>query len=177
MKFIEAPLAGAFIVELDPRSDERGWFARTFDRDAFERRGLAAEILQESTSFNARRGTLRGMHFQAAPHEETKLVRCTRGAIYDVVVDLRPGSATFCRWHGVELTPDCGCALYVPKGMAHGFLTLADDSEVAYQMTAPHVPEQACGVRYDDPVFAIAWPQEPSVVSERDRSYPDFAPS
>lgn len=176
MNFVELPLAGAFVVEFEARADDRGWFARTFDRDAFADHGLAADVLQESASFNIRRGTLRGMHFQAAPHAETKLVRCTRGAVFDVIVDLRLGSATFCGWYGIELTPDTGRALYVPKEMAHGFLTLADGSEVAYQMTVPYVPEHARGVRYDDPAFAITWPHEPLVVSARDCSYPDFVP-
>ena len=131
--------------------------------------------MQQSASFNARRLTLRGMHYQAEPHAERKLVRCTRGAIYDVIVDLRPGSETYCRWFGIELSADDGRALYVPTGLAHGFLTLADDTEVAYSMADPYVPDAARGVRFDDPAFGIDWPAQPLIVSERDRGYPDLA--
>lgn len=175
MRFADAPLAGAVVIEPARLEDDRGWFARTFDRAAFEARGLAADVLQESNSFSARRGTLRGMHYQADPYGENKLVRCARGAIYDVIVDLRPASDTRCGWFGIELTAENGRMLYIPSGMAHGFLTLADATEVAYQMTDPYVPSYARGVRFDDPAFAIDWPAPPDVISERDRSYPDFA--
>lgn len=175
MRFSDAPLAGAVVVEPERHEDERGWFARTFDRDAFAERGLASAVLQQSASFNAHRLTLRGMHLQSEPHGERKLVRCTRGAIYDVIVDLRPASETYCEWFGIELSAQDGRALYVPQGMAHGFLTLADETEVAYQMADPYVPSAGRGVRFDDPAFAIDWPAAPLVVSERDRGYPDFA--
>lgn len=175
MRFADASLAGAVVIEPERQEDERGWFARTFDRAEFQSHGLAADVLQQSSSFNPRRGTLRGMHYQADPHGETKLVRCTRGAIYDVIVDLRPASATYCRWFGIELTADNGVMLYIPTGVAHGFLTLAEATEIAYQMTAPHMPSHARGVRFDDPAFAIRWPAAPAVVSDRDRSHPDFA--
>jgi dTDP-4-dehydrorhamnose 3,5-epimerase len=171
--FQALPLAGAFTVELEPVADERGFFARSFCRDAFRARGLAADYPQCSVSFNARRGTLRGMHYQAAPHAEAKLVRCTRGRLYDVIVDLRPESHTCCRWVGVELDAARRNALYVPEGFAHGFLTLEDETEVFYQISHAYVPESARGVRYDDPAFGIRWPAAPSVISERDRSYPD----
>lgn len=175
MRFVETPLAGAVVIEPERHEDERGWFARTFDRAEFEAHGLAAGVLQQSASFNARRGTLRGMHYQAEPDGETKLVRCTRGAAFDVIVDLRPASTTYCDWFAIELTADDGRALYVPKGVAHGFLTLADSTEIAYQMTDPYVPAQGRGVRFDDPAFGIEWPAQPVVISERDRGYRDFA--
>lgn len=175
MRFVDAPLAGAVVIEPERHEDERGWFARTFDRDAFAARGLACDLLQQSTSFNAGRGTLRGMHHQAQPHGETKLVRCTRGAVYDVIVDLRPDSDTYCGWFAIELTAEDGRQLYIPEGVAHGYLTLADATEIAYAMSAPYVPSSARGVRYDDPAFAIRWPAPPDAISERDRSYPDFA--
>jgi dTDP-4-dehydrorhamnose 3,5-epimerase len=175
MNFRDTAIPGACIVEPERHEDARGFFARTWDSDEFAGQGLADRVVQTSISYNRLKGTLRGMHFQAAPYEETKLVRCTAGAIYDVVVDLRPDSPAFKRWAGVELSAENRLALYVPEGCAHGFLTLADDSEVAYQMSSPHVPEAARGVRYDDPAFEIAWPDEIVVVNERDASYPDFA--
>jgi dTDP-4-dehydrorhamnose 3,5-epimerase len=174
VRFVETPLAGAFVIEPERHEDERGWFARTFDRDELAARGLRSDVLQQSTSFNARRGTLRGMHWQAEPHGECKLVRCTRGAAYDVAVDLRRDSATYCEWFGLELSPDDGVALYIPKGFAHGFVTLADATEIAYAMSDPHVPESARGARFDDPAFGIEWPQEVVVISARDRGHPDF---
>jgi len=171
------PLAGAHVVELERIGDERGSFARTFDREQFAAAGLDDRIAQCSTSFNLAAGTLRGMHYQAAPHEEAKLVRVTRGALFDVIVDLRAGSATFRQWFGIELDAESGRALYVPPGLAHGFQTLAERTEVLYQINAPYVPEAARGVRFDDPAFAIAWPPPPAglVISERDRTFPDFA--
>lgn len=158
------------MVEPERIHDERGFFARTYD---------AAElgpVVQMSTSFNARAGTLRGLHFQADPHGEDKLVRCTRGAIFDVAVDLRAGSPTLHRWFGAELSEENGVALWIPKGFAHGFLTLADDTEVVYQMSAFYAPEAARGLRWDDPAFAIRWPGPVRVISERDAGYPDFNP-
>ena len=168
-------IEGVHVVEPRLHEDDRGFFARTWDSDEFAEHGLAARVVQTSVSFNHRRGTLRGMHYQEEPHSETKLVRCTAGAVFDVAVDLRPRSPTFREWVGVELSADNRLALYVPEGCAHGFLTLADGSEVAYQMSAPHVAEAARGVRYDDPAFGIEWPGEILVVNERDRTYPDFS--
>ena len=174
MRFAETDVADSFVVELEPIRDERGWFARTFSTDEFAARGLATAVAQCNSSFNERAATLRGLHFQAEPHAEAKLVRCTRGAIWDVLVDLRPESPTFRRWTGVELTPENGRMLYAPVGTAHGFITLVGASEVLYQMSYPYVPDAARGVRFDDPAFGIDWPLAPDVISERDRGYPDF---
>ena len=174
MKFEQSPLPGAFVVDLDRKDDERGFFARTFCHDEFSEHGLVADYAQSSVSFNKRKGTLRGMHFQKKPHEETKLVRCTMGAIYDVIVDLRPGSPTQTRWFGIELSAVNRRAFYVPKGFAHGFITLADESEVLYQISTQFHPESAAGVRWNDPAFTIEWPLEAVVMSGRDRSYPDY---
>ena len=174
MKIQPTPLAGACIVELAPIEDERGFFARSFCQDEFRQHGLDAAVAQCNVSFNKRRGTLRGLHWQAAPHAEAKLVRCTRGAIWDVIVDLRQGSPTARQWHAVELTADNRHSLYIPAGFAHGFQTLADDSEVLYQMSAFYHPESARGVRWDDPVFAIRWPLKDPVMSPRDRAFPAF---
>jgi dTDP-4-dehydrorhamnose 3,5-epimerase len=177
MKLEQTPLPGAYVVELELLTDERGWFARTFDAEPLAAAGIEPTNVQSSVSFNARAGTLRGMHYQEAPHAEDKLVRCTRGAIYDVIVDLRPESETYCRWFGLELTPDDGRELLVPKGFAHGFQTLADSSEVHYQMSHPFVPGAGRGVRWDDPAFGIEWPPAARrVISERDATYPDFRP-
>lgn len=174
MRFEQSPLPGAFVVDLDRKDDERGFFARTFCRDEFAEHGLVADYPQSSVSFNKRKGTLRGMHFQKKPHEEAKIVRCTMGAIYDVIVDLRPGSPTQTRWFGIELSAANRRALYVPKGFAHGFITLADESEVLYQISTQFHPESAAGVRWNDPAFTIEWPVEALVMSGRDRSYPDY---
>jgi dTDP-4-dehydrorhamnose 3,5-epimerase len=178
MRFEQTPLPGAWRIEIDPLEDERGWFARTFDAAEFGARGIDPAIVQCSASFNARRDTLRGMHYQAEPHGEPKLVRCVRGAIFDVALDLRPGSPTYCRWYGERLSAENRCALHLPAGLAHGFQTLDDGCEVLYQIGRPHVPEAARGVRWDDPAFAIAWPPPVGVrtISVRDRSYPDFDP-
>lgn len=176
MRFIATPLPGTCVIELDRQEDDRGWFARTFDVDAFAAHGLEPQILQCNASFSARRDTLRGMHYQAPPHGETKLVRCVSGAIFDVAVDLRRDSPTFCDWHAVELTAENGRAFYIPDGCAHGFQTLAADSEVHYLMGHRYVPEAARGVRWDDPAFGIEWPPAAveRTISQRDRSYPDF---
>jgi dTDP-4-dehydrorhamnose 3,5-epimerase len=174
VRFTEAPLAGAWVIELELLRDERGFFARTFDAEEFRQRGLETAIVQCNTSFNERSGTLRGMHYQADPDGECKLVRSIRGAIYDVIVDLRADSETYCRWFAVELTADNALMLYVPKGLAHGFQTLTDGSEVAYQMSHVHVPAQARGVRWDDPAFEIEWPEAERTISDKDRSYPNF---
>ena len=175
MKFLPTPLAGAFVVELELLEDERGFFARSFCEKEFAAHGLDSRLVQCNVSFNRRRGTLRGMHFQAPPKGEAKLVRCTAGAIHDVIVDLRPASATYCRWFGVELTARNRRALYVPERFAHGFQTLADDSEVLYNMSEFFHPELARGVRWNDQRFAIEWPLPDPIVSKRDRGYPDFA--
>jgi dTDP-4-dehydrorhamnose 3,5-epimerase len=174
MIFTETNVSGVWMIDLDRRSDERGFFARTWDSTELAARGLNARLAQCSISYNARRGTLRGMHFQAAPHEEAKLVRCTAGAIFDVALDLRPASATFKEWFGAELSAENRRALYVPEGCAHGFLTLTDDSEVLYQISEFYAPAAARGVRWDDPAFGIEWPDEVVVITERDRAYPDF---
>jgi dTDP-4-dehydrorhamnose 3,5-epimerase len=159
MRFIETPLPGVWVVELEEIGDERGWFARTFDAKEFEERGLNPAVVQCNASFNARSGTLRGMHYQAEPHGESKLVRCTRG-----------------RWHGVELSAENRLSFYIPAGLAHGFQTLTDDSEVLYQMGHRYVPEAARGVRWDDPAFGIRWPASAGerLISERDRSFADW---
>ncbi|HUU89997.1 MAG TPA: dTDP-4-dehydrorhamnose 3,5-epimerase [Phycisphaerae bacterium] len=173
MIFTELPLAGAFLIEPEKVLDERGFFARTWCREEFAARGLCAEIVQCNISFNCRKGTLRGMHYQVAPHEEVKIVRCTIGAIYDVIIDLRPGSPTYRRWEGVELTAENRKMLYVPKGFAHGFQAIEDATEVFYQMSEFYHPESARGVRWDDPAFAVEWPlSEDLAISERDANYP-----
>jgi dTDP-4-dehydrorhamnose 3,5-epimerase len=174
MIFQETELAGVFEIGLEPKCDERGFFARSWCQQEFEQQGLSQRPVQCSISFNRKKGTLRGMHYQIEDYAETKLVRCTRGAIYDVAVDLRPHSATFMRWMGVELTSTNRHALYIPEGCAHGFLTLADDTEVLYQISETYHPEAARGVRWNDPAFNIAWPELVEVISERDRTYSDF---
>jgi dTDP-4-dehydrorhamnose 3,5-epimerase len=176
MLFTELDLAGAFIVAQQRHEDARGYFARTFCRDEFAAHGLACDFLQCSTSFNAHRGTLRGMHCQRAPYDEAKLVRCTRGMVLDVLLDLRPNSATFRHWQGVELTGDNGLSVYIPAGFAHGFQTLTDNAELLYQITERYHPEAAAGVRWDDPAFAIDWPISQPILAERDAGYADFFP-
>ena len=174
MTFHETKLSGVFEIHLQPKADDRGFFARTWCRKEFEAHGLDSRLVQCSLSFNRRTGTLRGMHYQAQPHAEAKLVRCTRGAIYDVVLDLRPESHTYKQWIAVDLTSDKRNMMYVPEGCAHGFLTLADETEVFYQMSEFYNPESSRGVRWNDPAFQIIWPAAIEVISERDRTYPDF---
>jgi dTDP-4-dehydrorhamnose 3,5-epimerase len=176
MIFKETDLAGAFLIEPERLEDERGFFARTFDRAIFKERGLVPDIVQCNVSFNRWKGTLRGMHYQTPPFAEDKLVRCTRGAIHDVIIDLRPDSATYLRHIGLSLTADNQEMVYVPKGFAHGFLTLVDDTEVTYQMSAPYAPDHARGIRWNDLAAGIRWPAEILVISERDRTLPDFEP-
>jgi dTDP-4-dehydrorhamnose 3,5-epimerase len=176
VKIVPTELPEAKLVELERIEDERGFFARSFCARDFQAEGLDPCVAQCNVSYNRRRGTLRGMHFQRAPYAEAKLVRCTRGGIYDVIVDLRPDSPSFRRWLAVELTDENRRALYVPPGFAHGFQTLADDCEVFYQMSEFYVPDAATGVRWNDPAFAIAWPIANPILSPRDASYPDFAP-
>jgi dTDP-4-dehydrorhamnose 3,5-epimerase len=176
MRFEESPIAGAWVIDIEPSSDRRGLFARTFDAGPFAERGLSAAFAQCSTSFNHEAGTLRGLHYQAEPYGECKLVRCTAGAAFDVMVDLRPESPTHRTWHAVELTHENRRAVYVPRGVAHGFQTLTDGCEVLYMIDVPFAPESARGVRWDDPAFAIDWPDPPGerVVSERDLAFPDY---
>lgn len=174
MTLVKTKIPGAFEIRLEPKSDERGFFARTWCQKEFESYGLDSRLAQCSVSFNARTRTLRGMHYQSAPYEETKVVRCTRGAVYDVVVDLRPSSRTYKNWASVVLTANERNMIYVPKGCGHGFLTLEDETEVLYQISEFYDPESARGVRWDDPAFRIEWPAEPMVLSERDRAYPNL---
>jgi dTDP-4-dehydrorhamnose 3,5-epimerase len=174
VKFTPAGLAGAYVIDLDRLEDERGYFARTFCRDEFAAHGLRSVFPQCNTSFNARKGTLRGMHYQEKPHEEAKIVRCTRGAIHDVIVDIRRDSPTYKKWVAVELTADNARMLYIPEGFAHGFQALADGSEVFYQMSATFHPESARGLRWNDPALAIRWPLASPIVSERDAAYLDL---
>ena len=172
---IEAtPLVGAYILRIEPCRDDRGFFARTWCAHELERYGLVARIAQSNTSFNNYAGTLRGMHFQAPPFEEVKIVRCTRGAIFDVIIDIRPSSPTFRQWFGIELDEVARTSLYVPKGFAHGFVTLADQTEVAYLMSDFYVPGADKGYRYDDPAFNIEWPHPIKHLSPKDQGWPDF---
>jgi len=176
MKWIGTPIEGAHVIEPEPIADERGFFARIWCAEEFASRGLNPHISQCSVSFNARKGTLRGMHYQAEPYAEAKLVRCSAGAIFDVIVDLRRASATFCKSFSVELTAANRKSLYIPEGFAHGFVTLDDNTEVIYQISQSYRPEYARGVRWDDPLFAIKWPVRDPIISARDRGFPDFAP-
>ena len=174
MIFEETPLAGAYVVRVERREDQRGFFARSWDVREFAAHGLAAVTVQANISYNTARGTLRGMHWQAAPYGETKLVRCTRGALYDVIVDLRPDSPTYRQWFGRELTQDNHTALYIPKEFAHGFITLEDATEATYLMSVEYQPGYDRGARHDDPAFGITWPTEIRVISDKDRLWPDF---
>lgn len=175
MRFEETKLRGAYLIEMERLEDERGFFARTWCEQEFAERGLESRIVQCNTSFNRKRGTLRGMHYQVAPDAEVKLVRCTMGAIYDVIVDLRTDSSTFKQWVGVELTAENRTMLYIPEGFAHGFQTLSDGAEVFYQMSSYYAPESARGVRWNDPAFGIEWPAAAArIISERDLNHPDF---
>lgn len=176
MIFRATSLPDAFIIEPELLGDARGWFARTWCRETFSERGLNGELAQCSLSYTRNSGTLRGMHYQRAPHTETKLVRVTRGAIYDVAVDLRPESETFCQWSAVELTADNRKMFYIPDGLAHGFVTLTDEAEVFYQISVPHEPASEAGVRWDDPAFNIDWPIDQPLLSRRDAAFPDFQP-
>jgi dTDP-4-dehydrorhamnose 3,5-epimerase len=175
VKFHKAELEGAYIIELDKLEDSRGFFARTWCQKELEAHGLAARVAQANVSFNTRAGTLRGMHYQVAPYEETKLIRCTRGALYDVIVDLRPDSPTYKTWMGVELTADNYKMLYVPANFAHGFVTLADDTEAIYFVSEFYTPGAEKGLRWNDPQFGISWPCPVDVISDKDASWPDFS--
>lgn len=176
MLFTETAIAGAWIVDVERHGDARGYFARTFDAEQFAARELRHRFPQCSVSHNARRGTLRGMHYQASPHEEAKLVRCTAGAVFDVLVDLRPLSNTYRGWIGVELTAESGRALYVPEGVAHGFQTLADASDVFYMISSSYEPSASRGYRWDDPAFGIVWPDvEERIMAQRDIAFAPFS--
>src|SRR6202034_747230 len=172
MIFKESPLPGAFIVDLELHSDERGFFARSYCPDEFAAQGLTTPLRQCSVSYNARKGTLRGLHYQVAPHEEYKLVRCTAGAIFDVIVDIRQSSPTYRRWYGTELTMANRLALFIPPGFAHGFVSLTDGAEVYYMISPAYAPEFSRGLRWSDPAFRIEWPLVPAVISARDAAYP-----
>jgi len=174
MKFMETSLKGAFVVEPVRHEDERGFFARSWCKEEFTSLGLNAGLLQCSISFNKQKGTLRGMHYQVKPYEEAKLVRCTMGSIYDVIIDLRADSPTFRKWFGVELKADNYKMLYIPQGLAHGFITLEDNSEVFYQISEFYHPECARGLRWNDPAFNIKWPEGSILINARDSGYPDF---
>jgi dTDP-4-dehydrorhamnose 3,5-epimerase len=174
MIFTETPIAGAFLIDLEPRGDERGFFARFFCEREFGAHGLSTHFVQANNSLSARRGTLRGMHYQLAPKAETKVVRCLRGALFDIVLDLRKGSPTFGKSFGAELSADNRRMMYVPKGFGHGFVTLTDDTEALYLVDEFYSPEHERGVRWDDPKFGIQWPVAPVVMSDKDRSYRDF---
>ena len=174
MKFLPTDIDGAHLIEWQPFDDERGYFARTRSDDEFAAHGLNNDLSECSVSFNNLRGTLRGMHYQASPHEETKLVMCVGGLIYDAIVDLRPDSPSYLKTFGAELSLANRRMLYVPAGVAHGFMTLEDSSYVQYQIGGNYVPDAARGVRWDDPQFAIDWPMQPAVISDRDRDYEDY---
>lgn len=176
MKFTETCLGGAFVIEPERLVDERGYFARTWCTREYEARGLNPRFVQCNTSYNRKKGVLRGMHFQAPPHAEAKLVRCTRGSVFEVIIDLRKTSPTYTKHFSVTLNVDNGQMLYIPEGFAQGFQTLEDDTEILYQMSEYYAPEYGRGVRWDDPVFRIAWPPADRIINSRDRNYPDFLP-
>lgn len=175
MIFKETAVKDAYIIEIERRTDDRGFFARTWCRKEFEAQGLNTNLVQANVAFNIKRGTLRGMHYQISPYEETKLIRCTKGAIYDVIIDIRRNSPTYMKWIGAELTADNYRMLYVPEGFAHGYQTLQDNSEVSYQVSQFYTPNSEQGVRWNDPAFKITWPEtEKVIISEKDRSWPDY---
>ena len=175
MRFLDTSLNGLVIVDPAPVTDERGAFTRVWCATEFREAGLRTRVVQCNVSTNTARGTLRGMHYQCEPHGEIKIVRCTSGVVFDVVIDLRPDSPTFCRWEGLELTSASGRMLYIPEGLAHGFQTLTDDATLEYQMSEYYAPDHARGVRWDDPLFGVNWPLPVSRISPRDASYSDFA--
>ena len=175
MIFTETDLKGVFVIELEKRGDERGFFARTFCRNEFVAHGLNPRLAQANMAYSRFAGTLRGMHYQVSPHAEAKLVRCTRGRIFDVAVDLRPDSATYCRWAGVELSADNYKMFYIPKGFAHGYMTLEEDCELMYLVSEFYAPEAERGVRWNDPAFGITWPTAPDIISDKDQNWADFS--
>lgn len=174
MKFIETPIKGAYVIEIEPIEDERGLFARSWCQKEFEAHGLNSKLVQCNISFNIKKGTLRGMHYQTKPFEEAKLVRCTRGSIYDVIIDLRPNMPSFRKWFAVELTDANRKSLYIPEGLAHGFQTLKDNAEVFYQMSEYYASEYSKGIRWNDPHFSIQWPPREKIISQKDQEHPDF---
>lgn len=177
MKFLSTPLEGAHLVELEKSADDRGFFARLFCEKDFANAGLVSRYVQVNNALSRQKGTLRGMHYQLAPAEEVKIIRCVRGVIWDVIIDLRPGSATFGKWFGAELTEDNRLMMYAPAGFAHGLITLQDDSEVLYLVSNFYAPDRERGIRWDDPRFGIKWPIAPTEVSSKDASWPDFDPA
>jgi len=174
MKFSETPLIGAFEIEIEKIEDERGFFARTWDKNEFIKRKLDSEFVQSNISSNKKKGTIRGMHYQSKPYEETKIIRCTKGAIYDVIIDLRPNSLTFKKWFAIELSENNYKILYVPKGFAHGYQTMEDYSEVSYQVSQYYNADNEEGVRWNDKPFQIKWPLKPTMISKKDLSFPNF---
>lgn len=174
MKFTQTPLSGVYRIELEKKVDERGFFARTWCVNEFTEHGLNTNFVQQNMSLTLKKGTLRGMHFQKAPHSETKVVRCTRGRIFDVIIDLRPESPTHKKWFGIELSKENCKMLYIPEGFAHGFVTLERNCEVSYLVTAFYSPQAESGVRYNDPVFGIKWPIQVTTISNKDMSFPDY---
>lgn len=174
MIFKETEFQGVYLIELEKNSDERGFFARSFCKKEFQRYGIDFNIAQSNISFNKNKGILRGMHYQIPPHEEAKLVSCTKGAIYDVIIDLRLDSPTYCKWIAIELSAQNYVSFYIPKGFAHGFQALSDDTVVLYQMSEFYHPESARGIRWDDPLFSIEWPSNNQVISAKDKTYPLF---
>lgn len=174
MIFNKTEFNGVFIIEIEKQIDERGFFARTWDKKKFEEYGLNSKLVQCNVSFNKKKGVLRGMHYQITPYEEAKLIRCTKGKIFDVIIDLRPKSNTFRQWFGVEISDENYKILYVPEGFAHGFQTLEDNTEVFYQMSEIYMPDYVRGIRYNDSIFDIKWPITPAIISEKDRIYPSF---
>ena len=177
MIFLETKLSGAYVIEIERIEDERGFFARTWDKDEFSNRGLDSEFVQFSMSQNKKKGTIRGMHYQAKPHEEIKLVRCTRGKIFDVIIDLRPNSKTFKEWFSIELSENNYRMLYIPNGFAHGFQTLEDNSEIIYEISQKYEPEFSKGIKWDDNTLNIKWPIKGTIISEKDKSLPGFSES
>ncbi len=177
MKFVPTPLHGAFTIELEKRGDDRGFFARFFCQQEFAEAGLPMAVVQINNSLTAKAGTLRGMHYQLPPAAEIKVVRCIKGALFDAIIDLRPDSPTHGRWYGTELTAENRRMLVIPRGFAHGFLTLADDTEALYLVSATYAPDQERGVRFDDPRFGVQWPRPPVEMSPKDRNWPDFDPA
>lgn len=174
MKFTETPIQGAYVIDVNRITDDRGYFGRLWCQEEYERQGLVSRIRQSNIGFSQAAGTLRGLHYQSSPHEEAKIVRCTRGALFDVIVDLRPDSPSYCQWFGLELNPDNASMLYIPEGCATGYQTLAEDTEMYYLTTEFYHPESATGVRFDDPRFGIDWPVTVTAISEADRHWPDF---
>jgi dTDP-4-dehydrorhamnose 3,5-epimerase len=174
MIFTETKIRGVFVIELEPRRDERGFFAREWCADEFTRAGLDPRVAQINTARSVAAGTLRGMHYQKAPNAEVKLARCARGAVFDVAVDLRGDSPTFCQWFGIVLDDESGRMLYIPEGCGHGYLTLVANTDLVYQASVPYAPESATGVRHDDPALNIAWPAMVNVISSQDQNWPSF---